>query len=570
MGRRARNVRNAIATFLLVLPVGSACSDDGGRIPTDLAPGDDGTGEPTVGAVHIVPIGETLIVGAAVQLSATVLDAAGNEIEGAVRWSTPDPDAVEVSGSGQVIVRRAGLPRVIAMSGMAADTIALECIPRLAVSDDSATVRPGSEVQLEAILVGAASPEPPPGAVTWSSSDDSIAEVSPDGMISGMSIGRVAVQAAYGDQVVSIGISVYRPQFVSISAGAMHSCGLLVEGTAWCWGANGHGDLGTGDTSHRLVPTRAATDVRFRQLEAAGGFTCAVAMDHVGYCWGDDSMMELGNPDVGRHSTVAVPLYGDLRLQMMSGSDMAHGCGLTLEGDAWCWGYNRFGMIGHGVARDEPRPVPAVGGHTFTNLHSFFFRTCGVDDQGRVYCWGRGGAAQVGDPSFEPEECSGQTCATRPHPVRSDTRFQAVSVGRLHTCALSSDGSVYCWGEGADGQIGTGTLDDVFTPAEVLPGVQFVAVTTGRNHSCALTVDGRALCWGDNKDGQLGDGSRTPRTLPTDVSTELRFVGISAGYMHTCAITAPGDAYCWGANGMGQLGDGTVVDHLVPAPVLMD
>ncbi len=570
MRRCTYRVRGFPLLLTLALATAAACSDDGSAGPTDLPPADDSGQEPAATSIAISPVGEVPIVGAEIQLEATVLNAEGDELGQLPSWASLDPGTASVSPAGRVSIRRDGIARIEARSGVAADTVVLECIPRLAVSHDTATVRPGSDLQLIASLVGADSPEPPPGTVTWSSSESSIAQVSADGIVVGMALGKAVVQAEYGEQTARVDIAVYRPQFVSVSAGAMHSCGLLVEGTAWCWGANGHGDLGTGDTNHRSIPTRTATVLTFRQIEAAGGFTCAVAMDNSGYCWGDDSMMELGNPNVGRYSTVPVPVHVDQPLQSMSGSDMAHGCGLTLSGEAWCWGYNRFGMIGHGSARDEPLPVPATGGHTFTALHSFFFRTCGVDTDGRVHCWGRGGAAQVGDPAFEPEVCSGQPCSTRPHAAASTTRFRAVSVGRLHTCAVSVDGGTYCWGEGEKGQIGTGTLDDVIVPTAVLPGEQFMAVSAGRDHSCALTVDGRALCWGDNEDGQLGDGSRTARASPVEVATQLRFVGISAGYMHTCAVTTQGDAYCWGANGMGQLGDGSMVDRQVPARVIMD
>lgn len=562
----------APATLLalgLALLIGGACTDGAPSGPADAGP-DDTPSVPTPTSISISPVPGAVIVGTTLELRATITDSEGGELDEEPAWTTLDPDLLRVGPDGSVEVVKAGSARVVATAGTVSDTVALECVPRLEVSRDSAMVRPGAQLQLAATLVGADVPEPPPGAVSWSSRDEAVAEVTVGGLVSGMAMGRTTVQAAYGEQVVDVDIHVYRPQFASVSAGMMHSCGLLVEGKSMCWGANGHGDLGTGDTDHRSVPTPTATDLFFTQLEAAGGFTCAVAMDRMGYCWGDDSMMELGNPEVGRISTVPSPVYGGMSFQMMSGSDMAHGCGLTLAGDAWCWGYNRFGMIGHGVARDEPVPVPTMGGHKFTALHSFFFRTCGVDTDGHAHCWGRGGAAQVGDPSFEPETCSGQPCSTRPHAVESDTRFTAISVGRLHTCGIGDDERVYCWGEGAAGQLGTGAYDEVFVPTTVLPDERFMAVTTGRDHSCALTVDGRALCWGENEDGQLGDGSRTTRPSPADVSTHIRFVGISAGYMHTCAVTAEGEAYCWGANGMGQLGDGSMVDRLVPARVHLD
>ena len=569
MRLRAFRAPGAHLVLALALLTGGACTDDAPSGPADPEP-DDTPSAPTPANISISPAPGAVIVGTTLELRATIRNSEGGELDEEPAWMTLDPDLLRVGPDGRVEVLRAGSARVVATAGTVSDTVALECVPRLEVSRDSAMVRPGAQLQLAAALVGTDVTEPPPGAVSWSSRDEAVAEVTAGGLVSGMAMWRTTVQAAYGEQVAEVDVHVYRPQFASISAGAMHSCGLLVEGKSMCWGANGHGDLGTGDTDDRMVPTPTATDLTFTQLEAAGGFTCAVGTDDMGYCWGDDSMMELGNPEVGKYSTTPVPVYGGMSMETISGSDMAHGCGLTTGGDAWCWGYNRFGMIGHGVVRDEPIPVPTVGGHKFAALHSFFFRTCGVDTDGRVHCWGRGGAAQVGDPSFEAETCSGQPCSTRPHAVDTDIRFTTISVGRLHTCGVGDDERVYCWGEGAAGQLGMGAYAEVFVPTSVLPDERFIAVTTGRDHSCALTVDGRALCWGANEDGQLGDGSRTSRASPIDVSTQMRVVGISAGYMHTCAVTAEGEAYCWGANGMGQLGDGSLVDRLAPARVLLD
>ena len=571
MRYRALRDRALVPLLPLALSAGIACSEGGPAGPGEPDPADDNAAEPQVSSVHIEPVEDDfVIVGAAIQLSATVRDAHGTELPRAASWTTLDPDLVAIGADGRLSVLRAGAARVVATAEAASDTLVLDCLPRLEVSHDTATVRPGEQLQLVATLVGASSPEPPQGAVSWSTSDGAVAEVSDGGMVLAKDLGEAAVRATYGSQVADVGITVYRPQFVSVSAGAMHSCGLLAEGTAWCWGANGHGELGNGTKQHTSAPTPSAMGYEFRSIVAAGGFSCGVGTDDMGYCWGDDSMMELGSPHRVRHATTPLAVHGDMPFQSISGSFMAHACGLTMSGEAWCWGYNRFGMIGHGSVVDELLPVPTMGGHTFAKLNSSFFRTCAVDMSGRLYCWGRGGAVQVGDPSFDPEVCSGQPCATQPRAAQSEVRFQEVSVGRLHTCALSEEGQAYCWGEGEDGQLGTQTFDDLAVPTPILSDDRFVDVSVGRDHSCALTVDGRAQCWGDNEDGQLGDGTRISTAGPVDVATELRFTGISAGYMHTCAVTGNGEAYCWGANGMGQLGDASMNDSLTPTRVALD
>jgi alpha-tubulin suppressor-like RCC1 family protein len=95
------------------------------------------------------------------------------------------------------------------------------------------------------------------------------------------------------------------------------------------------------------------------------------------------------------------------------------------------------------------------------------------------------------------------------------------------------------------------------SPTAVLSGERFAAVTAGGVHTCALTRDGTAWCWGRNTYGQLGDGTTDDRMRPTLVAGERRFTGIAANGAHTCATAVGGGDFCWGLNLDGQLGDGT-------------
>jgi alpha-tubulin suppressor-like RCC1 family protein len=116
---------------------------------------------------------------------------------------------------------------------------------------------------------------------------------------------------------------------------------------------------------------------------------------------------------------------------------------------------------------------------------------------------------------------------------------------------------------------GLGGLTSSFSPfGAVDPGrLHFASVTVGESHSCALTTSGRAWCWGDNAGGELGDGTTTTRLVPTEVQTTLKFTQLSVHNAFSCGLATDSRAYCWGTNGLGQLGDGTTQPHLTPAPV---
>ena len=142
-----------------------------------------------------------------------------------------------------------------------------------------------------------------------------------------------------------------------------------------------------------------------------------------------------------------------------------------------------------------------------------------------------------------------------------------------HTCAILDDGSVSCWGNNGQGQLGDGTNTDKNTPTQTSSlGADrtAVAITVGTSHTCAILDDGSVSCWGGNGFSQLGDGTTTDRNTPTQISTlgtDRTAVAISAGGYHTCAILDDGYVSCWGGNGTGQLGDGTRIDRNTPTAI---
>ncbi len=297
-----------------------------------------------------------------------------------------------------------------------------------------------------------------------------------------------------------------------------------------------------------------------------------------------------------------------------------HSCGLTRDGRAYCWGENATGNLGTAEITDrceEPvrsipvehqrdaiyrvvfscstTPVEVGGGHRFTQLSTYALHTCGVTTDGDVYCWGANDSGQAGSGDF----------ATAREPRRADAtvRFRSVNAGAGFTCALAESGAAYCWGLNAagfsgltigsvGGLLGTGSSERVVTrPQLVLGGLTFASIAAGDGAVCAVTPAGAAYCWGVGDSGELGTerpatatcASATDTTCyafalrlrvapsrcafalrPAPVQGGLTFREVRVGQRSTCGVTTLDELWCWGSV---DLRSSTDLSNLVPFAV---
>jgi alpha-tubulin suppressor-like RCC1 family protein len=151
--------------------------------------------------------------------------------------------------------------------------------------------------------------------------------------------------------------------------------------------------------------------------------------------------------------------------------------------------------------------------------------------------------------------------------------IRSVAAGGAHSCAVASDGTVWCWGANQSGQLGNGSFATAGVPAQVIDaaGDPFTAgdVDAGFDFTCARRLDGTAWCWGSGP--RLGGGDLPDQPTPHQVQTAGgaldAVVQVSAGESHACAIRRDGTVWCWGANDTAQLGDTAIAERRVAAPV---
>lgn len=210
-------------------------------------------------------------------------------------------------------------------------------------------------------------------------------------------------------------------------------------------------------------------------------------------------------------------------------------------------------------ARASSAVTPAV-----SQLAAGASHTCVVTEQGRVACWGSNVDGQLGDGSTEDR--------STPAPVLGVENALGVASGSYHACALLADGTAQCWGWNSYGQVGAEASIASTTATPVAGLERLIGIAAGGYHSCALDDAGKGSAWGQNDLGQLGDGGTRARATPAAVFSLPKSAAIAAGGRHSCALVKDGfhdgTVQCWGANGSGELGDGSTEARAFPVPVV--
>ncbi|RIB35140.1 MAG: hypothetical protein BXU00_02990 [Candidatus Nanoclepta minutus] len=381
---------------------------------------------------------------------------------------------------------------------------------------------------------------------------------------------NVTIYMYYGNQNAtseseSLPIWTNLSSWVQSIGGASHSCALKSDGTVWCWGGNWYGQLGDGTTTNRYTPVQVRGLTNVTQIALGASHSCALRSDGTVWCWGWNSDGQLGdNTTTNRYTPVQVRGLTNV-VQIALGE--AHSCALKSDGTVWCWGGNWYGQLGDGTTTNRYTPVRVVNLTNVVQIALGEAHSCALRSDGTVWCWGWNSYGQLGDGTttnrYTPVQVGGLTNVTQ------------IALGAAHSCALKSDGTVWCWGWNSYGQLGDGTTTNRYTPVQVRGLANILStlinvtqIALGNAHSCALRSDGTVWCWGNNEHGQLGNDIIAIGYVPLRVRGLTNVTQIALGYVHSCALKSDGTVWCWGWNSYGQLGDNTTTNRYTPVQVL--
>ena len=259
---------------------------------------------------------------------------------------------------------------------------------------------------------------------------------------------------------------------VSVSTGSDHTCALGADSTLSCWGSDYRGQLGVTTMPRGVAVVHPQGNAKYIAVSSGLYHTCAIRPDGTMQCWGLNTSGQLGaatTEQCGPTMATRLPcsphpntLESRLRFKAVAaGGD--HTCGLTADGEAYCWGKNRVGQLGNGATDDERVPVAVTGGR----------------------------------------------------------RYDEIAAGMDFVCARTAEGAVWCWGSNMAGQVGVNDSTDHASPVQVTLPAPALSIGTGIAHACAVVQGPRVFCWGSGLEGQLGNGRRADSHIPVEAGLDL-------------------------------------------------
>jgi alpha-tubulin suppressor-like RCC1 family protein len=231
---------------------------------------------------------------------------------------------------------------------------------------------------------------------------------------------------------------------LSAATGGDLACGISAN-ALYCWGTGYFGQPGTGGVSQVAIgPYRVGPAQSFMAVGVGELHACALDTTGAAYCWGANGLGQVGDGTTVDRTTPTLVLGAHTYTQIVAG--LAHTCALDTSGVAFCWGAS--GQIGRTTTTsvEQATPTAVAGAQQFVSIAAGGWHTCGIDAGGQTYCWGDNTYSQFGD--------GGTASSQLPRLIAGLPVFTRITAGGAHTCGVTATGAMYCWGANTYGQSG--------------------------------------------------------------------------------------------------------------------
>ena len=322
-----------------------------------------------------------------------------------------------------------------------------------------------------------------------------------------------------------------------ISGGTFLTTAIKTDGTLWVWCSAGDGRLGNAVTTGNISTpvTTFAGGNNWKEVSSGNQHTSAIKTDGTLWIWGAGSSGRLGNAvTTGNISTPVTTFAGGTNWKQVSSGSGSHTAAIKTDGTLWTWGYNTNGQLGTNDSTNRSTPVTTFsGGNNWKQISAGGAHTAAIKTDGTLWIWGAGTYGRLGNAATSDVSTPVTTFA-------GGTDWKQVASAGSYTAAIKTDGTLWTWGLGSSGRLGTNDTINRSTPVTTFAGgTNWKQISAGGNQTAAIKTDGTLWTWGFGFYGQLGNASIT-FTNPTPVTT---FAGgtnwkqVSSGNNHMAALT---------------------------------
>jgi len=301
----------------------------------------------------------------------------------------------------------------------------------------------------------------------------------------------------------------------------------------------------------------------WQTISSGSDHTLALKTDGTLWAWGDNGTGELGDgTTVDKNLPVQIGTANDWQ-KISAGNNFS--LAIKTNGTLWAWGTNLFGQLGDGTNISKQSPVQIGTATDWQNISAasglLGGSSIGLKTNGTLWTWGDNAQGQLGDNTLVNKN--------QPVQIGVDTDWLAIEAGSAHSIAIKTTGTLWAWGWNGTHQLGDGTNTNKKIPTQIGTATNWKSIDGGHTHSLGIKTDGTLWAWGFGSDGELGLGNSSSAVTPTQIGTDNDWAKAVAGSDHSLALKTNGGLWSWGNNETGELGHGTASTTNITIPTLI-